>query len=311
MINKMKPLHSTLAMMILAGWTLGLCTSTGHAQSQAQNPSIAIDGDHVDDPDRYPLGTLPVWDDGLCEISYYRTTTIIYNEPRSYTRVHLLNRQWMEPHRNVKTDLIASDSIPVLKLNIVEEIPIENYNYRYQTTVYVRRDNLQPFKMVTSSQEWCGTTYKHLQWSKLGVSIQSFSYQNMEGVKSWNIFEKVVPYESLSVIARNIAATGVPTTLNVFLPMCGSKEIKPQLKKAILKPGPEHSVTIDAGKFMARRVDMSWDGPPTGFLVESKPPYRLLRFRNGSTRGELQHVERRAYWDRKSKSSFYPVNQAP
>lgn len=309
----MKILSIRIKIHVVVAGILSSVLWAGHvyAQPQAGNPQLVIDGDHVDDPRNYPLSTLPIWDDGLCEMSYYKTTTQIYNKPRSYTRVHLLNRQWMDPGRSVKTDLIASDSIPVFKLNIVEEIPTENYNYRYQTTVYVRRANLKPFKMAISSQEWCGTTYKHLQWSKMGVMIQSFSYQNNEGVKTWNVFEEAVPYESLSVIARNVVATGKPVKLNVLLPMQSNKEIKPELKKAVLNAGPELSVTIAAGTFQARRVDMTWKGPPTEFLVESKSPYRLLQFKNGPTQGELEHVERRAYWDRNTKSSFYPTNQAP
>lgn len=310
-MNKSIPIKSKLVVVVFTGLVIGLWTGDGFAEPNQPNQKIVIDGDHVDDSENYPFSTMPIWDDGLCEVSYYRTTTQIYNKPHSYTRIHLLSRQWMDPGRSVKTDLIASDSIPVFKLSIVEEIPTENYDLRYHTTVFVRRADLKPFKMAISTQEWCGTTYKHLQWSKLGVTIQSFSYQNHEGVKSWKLLEDAIPYESLSVIARNVAATGKQVRVDVLLPMRATRQITPKLKKAILKLGPELSVTVTAGKFQARRVDMSWDGPPTGFLVESKPPFRLLRFRNGPTRGELLHVERRAYWDHKSKSSFYPTNQAP
>lgn len=259
----------------------------------------------------YPLSALPLWDDGLSEMSYYRATTRIYGRERSYTRVHLFNRQWMDPIRGVKTDLIASDSVPVFKLNISEEIPIENYSYRYLTTLFLRRSDLSPFKMAISSQEWCGTTYKHLRWQDETLSIQSFSYFNNEGENQWQLNSDVVPYDSLLVLARNVAATGSPISLNVLTSLRSNKQVEPITYEATLNPGPILQISIHVGKFQARRIDVEWDGPQTGFLVESQAPYQLLRFRMGLTRGELQHVERRPYWDQKSKSSFYKAGKAP
>lgn len=241
----------------------------------------------------YPLSTLRLWDDGLSEMSYYRATTRIYGKKRSYTRVHLFNRQWMEPIRGVKTDLIASDSVPVFKLNISEEIPVENYNYRYLTTLFLHRSDLSPFKLVTSSQEWGGTTYKHLRWQDDNLSIQSFSYFNNEGENHWQLDGDVIPYESLLILARNVAATGIPISLKVLTSLRSNKQVEPITNEATLKPGPIHSISIHAGKFQARRIDVDWDGPQTGFLVESQAPYRLLRFRMGFTHGELLHVEHR------------------
>ena len=259
----------------------------------------------------YPLSTLPIWNDGLSEMSYYRATSRIYGKKRSYTRIHMFNRQWMDPIRGVKTDLIASDSVPVFKLNISEEIPVENHNYRYMTTLFLRRSDLSAFKMATSSQEWCGTSYKHLRWQENNLSIQSFSYLNNEGENHWQLDGDAVPYESLLILARNVTATGLPISLNVLTPLRSNKQVEPIIYKATLKPGPIQQISIHAGKFQARRIDVDWNGPQTGFLVEAQKPYRLLRFRMGFTHGELLHVERRPYWDQKSKSSFYKAGKAP
>ena len=87
------------------------------------------------------IGSLPYWDDGLAEMSYYRATDVIYGKPRGYVRVHMINRQWMDPTTGVKA-VEAPGSIPVLKLNISEEVPTENYNYRYMTSIFLQRNNL-------------------------------------------------------------------------------------------------------------------------------------------------------------------------
>ena len=97
------------------------------------------------------LGQLPYWDDGLSEVSYYKAVDIIYGKPRSYVRVHMVNRQWMDPTTGVKSSKPDAESLPVLKLIISEEIPTENYSYRYLTTIFARRSDLAPFKMALSS----------------------------------------------------------------------------------------------------------------------------------------------------------------
>ncbi len=277
------------------------------AVSHAQAPATSGDAGAT-----AGLSSLPVWDDGLCEMSYYRTRDQIYGKPRTYTRVHLVNRQWMDTKTGVKADKGSANAVPAFKLNIAEEIPTENYNYRYLTTVFLKRPDLSPLKMVTSSQEWCGTTFKHARWDGNGISIKSFSYFGDEGDKDWALGgDDVVPYEALFLIARDVAAAGESRTVDVLPSMRSAHEVAPQIKKAQLVLRDVQGVALSAGKFSARRVDVSWDGPPAGFLVEAEPPYRLLRFHVGPMRGELEHVERRAYWDRGAKSSFYKQGNAP
>lgn len=257
------------------------------------------------------LSTLPIWDDGLAEMAYYRAIDRIYGELREYTRVVLLNRQWMDPVSVVKAEQITNEAVPVFKLNVVEQIPTANYNYRFQTTVFLTRPNLTPLKMAVSSQEWCGTTFKHLLWSDAGVTVKSFSYFPNEGDHTWKTETDAVPYEALLVMARDVAADGRARTLDILAPMRSNHEVMPTVTAARLIPRPATGVIVAAGRYKARRIDVEWDGPLTGFLVESDPPYRLLRYQAGPARGELLHVERRAYWDQDSNSAFYKQGQAP
>lgn len=262
-------------------------------------------------PGASALGALSVWDDGLSEMCYYRATDVVYGEKRAYTRVHMVNRQWMSEATGVKTDAADALAVPVLKLNVAEEIPTENYNYRFLTTVFLHRGDLAPFKTVFTSQEWCGTTYKHLRWSKDELTVRSFSYFGDEGDREWRLPAETVPVESLFLLAREVVASGASRTLSILDPIRSNKQAAEKTNNGTLTPGSETDVTVALGTFVARRVDLVWDGPLTSFVVEARAPYRLLRFRAGPLRGELVAFERRAYWDRSWKSSAYEQSQAP
>jgi len=259
----------------------------------------------------HPFGELGIWDDGLAEMSYYRAVDQIYGRDRSYTRAQLVNRQWMSRTTGVKAAPEDSDAVAVFKLNIAEEIPTENYNYRYLTTVFLTRPVLEPFTYVTSSQEWCGTTYKHLRWTDEGLSVQSFSYFGGEGERTWTLDQQPLPYEALLLVVRDVAATGEPREVEVLKSMRSNRQVEPEVLRARLVPRDATRIEVADEMFQARRVDVEWEGPPTGFVVEAEPPFRLLRYRMDSTRGELLFVERRAYWDRNWKSGFHKPNQAP
>lgn len=260
------------------------------------------------------LGRLPVWDDGLSEMSYYDATDTIYGKTRRYTRVHLINRQWMNRSLGVKQEGNLDGARPVLKLNMAEEIPTENYNYRYLNTVFVDRYTLLPFKMVVSSQEWCGTSYKHLRWQDDGLRGQSFSYLPDQGESQWNLADGPLPYESLMLIARDVAAGGkgfAGRELSVLAPMRSNREVAPEVMQGRLRVSAPKAVRVPAGKFTG--IEVSWDGPgpKARFVFDENEPYYLLAFEAGGVTGELRGAERRPYWSRRSQSRFYRQTEAP
>ncbi|RME39583.1 MAG: hypothetical protein D6788_05145 [Planctomycetota bacterium] len=244
-------------------------------------------------------------------MSYYRAKDVIYGEVRSYVRVHLLNRQWMNRETGVKTEADDPEAVPVFKFNIPEEVPTQNYNYRYLTTVFLRRPDLSPFKMALSSQEWCGSTYKHLRWQEGKLRVLSFSYFPQEGERSWTVDGSAVPYEALPLMARDVAAAGTGRALRLMMPMRSNRQRVPEIRSARLEVGRPETIRVPLGVFSARTIRLDWDGPPAVFWVEAVPPYRLLRYEMDTLQGELLHVERRPYWDRSSKSAFYRQGHAP
>jgi len=107
--------------------------------------------------------TASTWDDGRAEYATYASTRVIYGRQREYETVMIVATQHMDPDTTTKAvEWQAPDTVPVFKFNVREVVPTENYDYKFLTTAFVRRDDLSPFKLAMSSQEDCGTTYKRL-----------------------------------------------------------------------------------------------------------------------------------------------------
>lgn len=257
------------------------------------------------------LSGLTIWDDGLSEMSYFVATDRIYGVERKYTRVQLLNRQWMHKDTGVKVDPGDPAAVPVFKMNIAEEIPTENYNYRYLVSVFLERPDLTPFKLAASSQEWCGTSYKSLRWKDDRLIIHSYSYFDGEGDRTWSVAGDVVPYEALAILARDVAAGGKARKVSVLAATRTTHAASDEASPALLRPSGTGTLTVPAGRFDTVRVILDWGGPETTFDVGSAPPFALIRYRTGNACGELSLIERRPYWDRSSRSSFYDANHAP
>lgn len=261
---------------------------------------------------------LPYWDDGLAEMCYYDATDRIYGSPRQYTRTMLMNREWIDPATMVKAvGGEMAGMTPVFKITIAEEIPTENYNYRYLVSQYLRRSDLRFEKLATSSQEWCGTTFKQLRRGAESLTLKGFSYFEGEGDREWKLpaDQDVYPSEALYALARQVASTQSPCTVQVLAPLRSTHLQAPELTSMTLSPAAAtRRVKVPAGAFEARVMTLKHnDQLMAEFVVAAQPPYLLLRYdgRDNGLSFELRAVEKRAYWDRSSKSSFYRSNQAP
>ncbi|MFQ5424667.1 MAG: hypothetical protein ACE5F9_11895 [Phycisphaerae bacterium] len=251
-------------------------------------------------------------------MSYYDAVDTLYGTPRHYTRVLLFNREWLDPKTRVKADRPdRATDVPVFKLNIVEEIPTQNYNYRYMITIFLDRRTLVPKKLAASSQEWCGTTYKQVQWLPDETRGLSFSYFQGEADRSWTLPAKPVPYpvEALFVIARAAAAAGHDMEFDLLPPMRSTHGPRhtPEPATATLTVGRETAdARVPFGTIPSRSVTVRCGDRKHVFRVESTPPYRLLSYRSDAgLRMALRYVERRAYWDRSKPSGFYQQGAAP
>ena len=258
------------------------------------------------------LSDLTIWDEGLSEMSYYDATDTVYGSQRHYTRVHLFNRQWMDPVTGVKTEPTSPGAVPAFKFLMAEQIPTENYNYRYLATLFLRLSDLTPLKMTSSSQEWCGQTFKHLRWTEDRLDVQSFSYFPDEGDRTYQRGADAVPFESLFVLVRNVVASGRGQHLQLLPSMRSNRQVVPDSAPATLVPdAATKGVSVPLGTFKVRRVQLQSEQQSAWFDVEVAAPHRLIAFEAGHQSGRLQSVERRAYWDRRWNSAVYPQGLAP
>ncbi len=264
---------------------------------------------------------LKIWDDGYSEMSYYDAECTIYGKPRKYTRVHLMNRQDMDPQLGIKAGPKSGQTVPAFKFVVAEEIPTENYNYRFLTSAFVERPSLEPLKMTISSHEWCGSTFKWFKWDRptafpsdnWSLDICWFSYFEGEGDGWWPWPRPNIDgYEFLPLYARAVVASGEKREMHLLRSMHHTHRPDPIPIDAVLKiDGKPRKVTVPMGSFEAQRVVVEWEGAETWFDVETAAPHRVLAFKADDVQGKLKFVERRAYWDRDWKSGFHKPNQAP
>lgn len=272
------------------------------------------------------LGRLKIWDDGLSEMCYFDATDRIYDTERRYTRVTMVNREWLDPTTRVKSDRpitggdnsTADQRTAVLKLNIAEEIPTENYNYRLLVTVFLNRDTLELEKLTASSQEWCGATFS--QWIRQpgGLVIRSFSYFDGEADQTRTLENGVgvYPPDALLLIARNVVANSRDVRIRLGPKVRSNHAATDLVLTGLVSRAESLNSPFEcaAGQFDASRVSFTDEsGSIRGtFVIESAVPCRLLSydFHDGTT-GTLRFCERRAYWDRNWPSRYYPKGAAP
>jgi len=267
------------------------------------------------------FSALPLWEDGLSEMCYYDARCEMYGKERRFMRVHLMNRQFLDERRWIKADDTTTYKVPVFKLVISEEVPTENYNYRYLTVVFQERPSLEPLEVTVSSQEWCGTSFKQLQWSRFqevapegwSLDMLSFSYFPGEGDVWKPLPAGVDAYEGLFLFARAVAASGCESRPMRLLPtLRTNRGADAHPVDAVLRcEGGPREISIPLGKVRAQRVVVDWEGAETWFDVGTDAPHVLAAFRAGDVQAELRFTERRAYWDRAWTSGFHKPGEAP
>jgi hypothetical protein len=266
---------------------------------------------------------LELWSDGLSEMSYYDATTEIYGKKRHYTRVHLMNRQFMDRVHYIKASEHTAEPVAVFKFVTAEEIPTENYNYRFLTTAFQEMDSLRPLKVSLSSQEWCGHTFKYLTWERRkefapeswSLDISCYSYLPAEGDRWFPHPGRahINAFENVYLLARAVVASGGEAfPVRMLRSMRSNRLPDPDPLDAVLRvDGKPRRISVPLGSFEAQRVVLDWEGEETWFDVETAAPYRILAMKAGGTDARLRFVERRAYWDLTKKSGFYEQGKAP
>lgn len=101
------------------------------------------------------------WTDGKAEFSIYAAEIVRYGIPRPCEVLHIVVREPFDPKQLVKSEgPVRSDSIPVLKMNQILNVPTGLYVYQQMQSNFWRVDNAQLLKFSLTSNDSCGNTYK-------------------------------------------------------------------------------------------------------------------------------------------------------
>ena len=150
------------------------------------------------------------WEDGLAEVATYEAERVVYKKKRRFEYTLITVKEEFNQEFNVKTDdYQRGDLFPVMKVNEFCTIPADNYPYHYLTSLFFRRD--QPvalYKMTSSSQEWCGNTFKAIVDDGVNFKESYNSYWDQQGVGSRDLrrdvlLEDALPY-SLRALRFNL-----------------------------------------------------------------------------------------------------------
>ncbi|MBW3544999.1 MAG: hypothetical protein KY428_05245, partial [Bacteroidetes bacterium] len=130
-----------------------------------------------------------LWDDGLAEVATYDARREVYGKTRQFEYTYITVKENFNKEFDVKTDDYSrSDLFPVMKVNKFARIPTDQYPYHYLTSLFYKREEpAQLYKMTTSSQEWCGNTFKLFQQQRSGYDYQWSSYWDGQGDGSSSI----------------------------------------------------------------------------------------------------------------------------
>ncbi|MDQ3120247.1 MAG: hypothetical protein M3Q89_11880 [Verrucomicrobiota bacterium] len=101
------------------------------------------------------------WANGKAEFSIYGAEIVRYGIPRSCEVLHILVREPFDSKQLVKPEgPMRADTIAVLKMNQILNVPTGLYVYQQMHSNFWRVDNARLLKFSLTSNDSCGNTYK-------------------------------------------------------------------------------------------------------------------------------------------------------
>lgn len=243
-----------------------------------------------------------LWDDGLAEVATYSSVRPIYGAPRHYDLTMITVKEDFNRAYNVKTDdYDRTDLFTVLKVNLFTRIPTDNYPYHFLTSVFVPRDNIAlVHKITSSSQEWCGTTFKHISRVGSGVNYSWDSYWDGEGVGRMTLDSSAYFEDQLFVTLRALqfregleaSFTLYPSTMTSRARLLPSREATLRVVSDVI-PDLQHGTNQSVWHVTVTQSE----GPTLNYWYGKDFPHVLYRFASSDGRSMvLSNVQRVAYW---------------
>ena len=251
----------------------------------------------------------PAWHAGKAEWALYDAVRPIYGRDRSYEATIFTNKQRMDPVTTVKADdWKQPDVVEVFKHNLSEIIQTENYDYRFLTTCFVQTETLAPWKIVFSSQEDCGSTYKQFVVDGGMVRAEQFCYFPGGGREPTNYgtVDALAFHDTLSLTLRDYpfdADEKPELALNLVPDQTDTHETPLMPEEAIVRYVGKETVVVPYGAIRAHHlvVEHAEHGgrATTDFWFAADRAMRHVMVKYDGPFGvhyELKRLEWWAYW---------------
>ncbi len=273
------------------------------------------------------------WGDGKAEIAAYDLVYPRYGAERSGTAIAIFVTETFAPSAGVKSEDAsrpAAETVPVMKLNLVQDFATGVYDYNLMTSAFVALDagagvdSRRTLKVAFSAQEWCGQVYSQARLERSGVRLVSHSYFDGEADASTTLPSRPdgLAEDALLVWARGLAAPVLDPGKTAEVPLLRSLErarlghVPVAWDRATLSrsTAPRRTV-VPAGTFEVDELTVAIAAleeprtyPPSHpkasaakrtwtFLVERAAPHRIVRFgRDDGMKAELVASKRMPYW---------------
>ena len=152
-----------ISLVFVTASKLVLSTENNHGNNQA-----------------LPKSVYSYWKNNKAEISSYDLKQVRYGEIREGKAVMIFVTEPFLTNSQVKYDGIKTDETrsEVLKLNFERYFTTGIYPYSMMTSVFTpfNANPDHPYKITTSSQDWCGHTFLQLNNRENNFEINSYSY---------------------------------------------------------------------------------------------------------------------------------------
>ena len=152
------------------------------------------------------------WYAGNAEITSYTLEQVRYGEVHAGEAVLVFVTEPFSKSKQVKLDNWrdqSTDNVSVMKLNMTKKFLTGIYPYSMMMSTFTPVSSEQhpdPFKITTSSQEWCGHTFMQLNLEEESFRLRGFSYFESEGDVDLSVPDVLVEDELWTRIRLNPAA---------------------------------------------------------------------------------------------------------
>lgn len=286
-----------VALLLMVTGLLGLW-GTGRL-----HPLYAIDSNPTGSDGPSEWGLDPVWDDGQAEVATYEAERVVYQKTRRFEAVLITVKEDFNTALYVKADgpYDGKDLLTVLKLNVLSEIQTENYPYRYMTSLFI--DRAQPMrvvKMTTSSQEWCGTTFKEFVGWGDSPKLVFHSYFDNQGDGSYplGLRDGDLLEDQLPVSLRSLPfKPGLTFTTHLLESQITNRASAPKVLDATITVVGQEPAETGMGMIPSWNVEVKAGQLVQHYWFEQAYPNILTRFTSSDGRQlVLKDRTRRKYW---------------